>query len=129
MAMQALDPPVILRAKAAAAQADIDARNARRFLFLVVLLQETGVDPKKTPQDEIVARVMTPLEKLGYSSADIERWVSECDPEIKPDWDPVDCFRARVKQALRPHMSLAVPVVIAAGIAFIAAFKLTRRHS
>ena len=55
---------------------------------------------------------MTPLEKLGYTSADVERWVSECDPEIKPDWDQVECFRARVKEALRPRFGMALPVVI-----------------
>lgn len=72
---------------------------------------------------------MTPLEKLGYTSADVERWVSECDPEIKPDWDQVECFRARVKEALRPRFGMALPVVISAGIAFAAAFSLTRRRS
>ena len=128
MALRTLDPPV-LRAKAAAAQADTDARSARRFLYLVVLLQETGVDPKKVPQEEIVFRLMTPLEKLGYTTADIESWIQECDPEIKPSWDPVECFRAKVKAALRPRMSLLAPVSIAAGVAFAAAFALTRRRA
>ncbi len=125
MSLQALDPPSVIRAKAA----DASDRNARRFLYLVVLLQETGVDPNKVPQGEIVFRVMTPLEKLGYTSADVERWISECDPEIKPNWDQVECFRARVKEALRPRFGMGLPIALAAGIAFTAAFKLTRRRS
>jgi len=106
-----------------------DVRNARRFLYLVVLLQETGVDPNKVPQAELIARVMTPFEKLGYTSIDIESWVTACDPEIKPPWDEVECFRAKVKKALRPRMSLSVPVAAAAVIAFSAAFSLARRRS
>jgi len=129
MSLQTMDPPSAIRARAAAAAADADARAARRFLYLVVLLQETGVDPNKVPQEELVFRVMTPLEKLGYTSADVERWISECDPEIKPDWDQVECFRARVKEALRPRFGMGLPVVISAGIAFAAAFSLTRRRS
>ncbi len=129
MSLQTMDPPVLVRARAAAAAADQDARTARRFLYLVVLLQETGTDPNKVPQEEIVFRVMTPLEKLGYTSADVERWVSECDPEIKPNWDPVECFRARVKEALRPRFGMALPVVVAGVAAFAAAFSLTRRRS
>ena len=105
-----------------------DVRAARQWAYLLVLLQETGVDPAKVPQDQILAEIMSPLERHGYTSQDIQNWISSCDPEIKPAWDEVTCFRAKVKDALKPPSGLGLAVAASATVAFLAAFVLARRH-
>lgn len=103
-------------------------RDARKWAYLVVLLQEAGVDPKKVPPEQMTFALLSPYERRGYTQANIDGWVAACDPEIKPAWDEVTCFRAKVKEALKPPVGLALPVAVAGGIAFLAAFALTRRH-
>jgi hypothetical protein len=103
-------------------------RDARRWQYLLILLQEAKVDPKKVPQDQLMFDLLSPYERLGYTQHDIDGWIAVCDPEIKPAWDEVECFRAKARAALKPRPGLGLPVALAAGVAFLASFALTRRH-
>jgi hypothetical protein len=103
-------------------------REARRWKYLVILLEEAKVDPKKVPQEQLMYALLSPYERLGHTQADIDGWIATCDPEIKPAWDEVECFRAKARAALKPRPGLGLPVALAAGVAFLAAFALTRRH-
>jgi hypothetical protein len=103
-----------------------ETRAARRWQYLVVLLQEAGIDPKKVPSGQMMYALMAPYERAGHTSQDIENWINSCDPEVKPSWDEVTCFRTQVRAALRPHPSLGTHVALVGGVAFAAAFLLTR---
>jgi hypothetical protein len=70
--------------------------------------------------------LMSPYERHGHTQQDIETWISTCDPEVKPAWDEVACFRARARAALKPSPALGLRVAIVGGAAFAAAFLLTR---
>jgi len=103
-----------------------ETRDARRWQYLLILLQEAGVDPKKVPSGQMMYALMAPYERAGYTSQDIEHWIIMCDPEIKPAWKEVDCFRAQVRAALKPHPVLGTRVALVGGAAFLAAFAATR---
>jgi len=102
-------------------------RDARKLAYLVILAQEAGVDPKRIPQGQLLFALTSPYERRGYTSADIESWIAECDPEIKPSWDEVACFRQKVRDALAPRASLGIRAAVIGGAAFFAGFWLTRR--
>jgi hypothetical protein len=103
-------------------------RDARRFQYLLILLQEAGVDPNAVPPDQLMSELMAPYERHGYTQADIDSWIATCDPVIKPAWDEVTCFRAKAKAALKPPVGLGAAIALVGGLAFLAAFGLTRRH-
>jgi hypothetical protein len=104
-----------------------DVRAARRLQFAAILAQEAGVDLKKTPADQVAYAIATPYERRGYNSAVIENWIQSCDPEIVPSWDPVACFRAQARAALKPRMGLGGTLAIIGGAAFLGSFVLSRR--
>jgi hypothetical protein len=104
-----------------------DVRNARQLAYFVVLAQEAHIDPKRVLPGQLLYAVASPYERRGYTSADIEGWIATCDPEIKPPWDEVTCFREKARDALQPPPSLALRTAVIGGAAFLAAFWLTRR--
>jgi hypothetical protein len=104
-----------------------EVRNARQLAYFVVLAQEAHVDPKQVLPGQLVYAVASPYERRGYTSADIEGWIATCDPEIKPQWDEVECFRAKARDAMAPRTSLGLRTAVIGGAAFLAAFWLTRR--
>lgn len=118
MATVKVDTPIVRDAP--------EVRDARRWQYLAILMQEAHLDPKRIPTGQALFALMSPYERHGYTTADIESWVAACDPEIKPPWDEIACFRARAKDALRPRPSLGMAAVVAGGAAFAAAFLLTR---
>ncbi len=103
-----------------------EVRAARRLEYLLVLFQEAHVDPDKTPQGDIVYALATPYEQRGLTSADIERWIDECDPVKKPAWDEVACFRGKVRAAMKGQMGLGTKVALIGAGAFFAGFVLSR---
>lgn len=104
-----------------------DVRTARRWQYLLILIQEAKIDPKQVPPGMGMYVLMSPYERRGYTAQDIESWIDICDPVIKPAWDEITCFRNRVRQMLQPKPALGTAAAIAAGVAFAGAFLLTRR--
>lgn len=105
---------------------DPNVRAARRLQFAAILAQEAGVDPSKTPTDQIAFAIAAPYERRGYNGAVIENWIQSCDPEIQPTWDPLVCFRAQARAALKPRMGLGGALVLIGGAAFLGSFWLSR---
>lgn len=103
-----------------------DVRLARRWQYLLILVQEAGIDTKQIPPGMATFVLMSAYERRGYNAQIIEAWITTCDPLIKPAWDEVECFRAKVRSMMRPHPALGTTAAIAAGVTFAGAYMLTR---
>lgn len=103
-----------------------DGRPARELAYVVVLLQEAHVDPKKIPPGQVIFAMASPYEQNGVTSRDIERWIADCDPKTRPARDPVACFRNKARAAMKPRPGLAAPLLLIGGAAFLAGFALSR---
>jgi hypothetical protein len=101
-------------------------REARKLAYVVVLLEEAHVDPKKILPGDVVFSMLSPYEQRGFTERSIEAWVSECDPMEKPPWDSAECFRAKARAAMKPRPGLGTKVALIAGASFLAAFSLSR---
>lgn len=105
------------------------ARPARGLAYVAILLEEAHVDPNKIPKGQVVFAMVSPYEERGVTTRDIERWVKECDPPERttpPALDPVACFRAKARAAMRPRPGLGTKVAIIAGASFLGSFLLAR---
>jgi len=104
-----------------------DVRAARQARYRAILVQEAGIDPKLVPGGELDFAITSAYERRGYTSDDIDSWIAKCDPEVKPTWDEVECFREHVREAMAPRPSLGMYAAVIGGAALVAAFLLTRR--
>jgi hypothetical protein len=106
-------------------------RAARRLSYVIVLLQEAHVDPKKIPPGQVVFAMASPYEQRGVTSADIENWITACDPPVKPPrpkGDPIACFREKARAAMKDKPGIGLPLLAIGGAAFFAPFVVSRRR-
>ncbi len=101
-----------------AAQRWESERDGRRLLYVVALAEESHLDASKVPEGQARAALLGPYERRGVTDDQIQGWVAECDPATKPSWDPVECFRAKARQALRPRRSLGYDLAVIGALSF-----------
>jgi hypothetical protein len=124
--MPVREVPAYVRAAVAARAATAQTeRDARKWAYLLILLQEAGVDPAKVPPEQLKYALMSPYERHGYTQQSVESWVSMCDPAVKPKWNEIDCFRTQARAALKRPSSLGRRVALVGGVAFTAAFLVS----
>ena len=103
-----------------------DARDARKLGYVKILLEEGGVDPKRVAPGDAAMAMASPYEERGYGEAEIAKWIADCDPHVKPAWDPVVCFRDKARAAMKPRPGLGTKLAVVGAVAFSAAFLLSR---
>lgn len=103
-----------------------EVRASRQLQYFLILAQYSGIDLKKTPADELLFDIESAYERRGYTAAVIQNWIQTCDPEVKPSWDEIACFRTQVETAMKPASGLGTHLAVIGAISFTAAFVLSR---
>lgn len=117
-----------------AAVAEWDAqRPARQLEMLSVFLEEIGWDAEAMaalPENERLWRFAKAYEQYGLTLPELQGWAVWCDPPGRiPRQHPVECYRQKVRDAIKQPMS--VPMVVglsaAAGLATALVVRRLRR--
>lgn len=95
---------------------------ARRLVYAQILLEEGGVNLQTVKPEELIFRMASPYEARGITSADIEKWVTDCDSQK----DPAGCLRARAQAALRPSPGLGTKLLVIGAVCFLGSYAATK---
>jgi hypothetical protein len=101
-------------------------QGQRQFLYLLVLIDEAGLDrdalAAMTPEAQYLT-IIKAIRERNVNEEDVAGWISQCDPPgTPPGTGPVDCFRLKAALALRDPINIPLSWSISAGFWFVVAF-------